>query len=143
MSNRQYYDFRASLDLDVTSVEAADGKLKIKTVSETAEIKNLSDHSDLQRDNHEGGNASGSESDDGSESKISNSALNAPNNESDVVTNDEAAVSNKASELQTESEQSKQLSNNCTQCNDTPFATLLHDIDQNCTVVKIPKLFRK
>ena len=86
-------------------------------MSETPEIKNLSDHSD-QRDNHESGNQSGSESDDGSESKISNTTTT--NHLVDVVTN---AASNKA-EQQTESEQSKQLSNNCTQCT-------VHGIDKN------------
>ena len=77
-----------------------DGKLKIKTVSETPEIRNLSDQSidrdqtNDQSNNHEAHN-SGSESDDGSsESKISGT--------NDVVTT-------------SENKQSKQLSNNCTQ----------------------------
>ena len=84
-----------------------DGKLKIKTVSETPEIRNLSDQS-LNHQEELRNNASGAdedESDDGSESKNSVDRTN------DVVT-----IQSSKDTKQQEQSNSKQLSNNCTLC---------------------------
>lgn len=83
-----------------------DGKLKIKTVSEPPEIRNLSDQSN-HHDPERGGQAgavSGSESDDGSESKNSVDRTNATD---DVVTTSK-------DNTKQQQQNSKQLSNNCT-----------------------------
>ena len=112
-----------------------DGKLKIKTVSETPEIRNLSDqslnhHEELR--NNASGTVSGSESDDGSESKNSVDRTN------DVVT----TQSSKDTKQQQEQSNSKQLSNNCTLCQAHLLCRFLKSSSRSSSVIFIFPLFQ-